>query len=313
MTEKEQYIRFCEQRDDLPLFLQAWWMECVAGSKKWNVLLHKNSGGEIDAFLPYLSIQKYGFKLILQPNLSQTNGVWIDSSADTEKEKITEFFIEKLSELKVDWYLQNYTFDFPCTSIFEQHGYSVSQRHTFVIPNLTEDEQSLLQSIDSAQRRQIRKAERNGLTINEGTDIETFVHFHTMCLRIRNRENHNLQSVERFLIQEALRRGQGALLYAKDLNGEPLAALFLVWDKTCAYYLIPAYDYQQKNSGASSYLVWQAVLYAKKKGLLCFDFEGGNDASIGRFYRQFGSSEQSYPLIEKTSSWIIRLYKHFRR
>ncbi|MCQ2208902.1 MAG: GNAT family N-acetyltransferase [Paludibacteraceae bacterium] len=311
MTNKEQYHSFCCQHAEIPLFQQAWWMECVSGKNDWDVLLELDNDNRIIAFLPYMIVRKYGFRLILQPLLSQCNGIWISPKAN-DKEAIIQKFIHKIEALKPHWFMQFFPSSAQ-TDIWGNKNYIINQRHTYVIENLSNSSDSIFKSFSTAQQRQIRKAGKNGINILEDSSAEDFYQYHSFCLAQRGEKNLNSPNVEITLCQEAFKRGLGTILYAKDINNKTIAALFLVWDATTAYYLIPTFDYDQKTSGASSLLVWHAIRLAKEKGLKRFDFEGSMQNSIANFYKQFGSTEVCYPQIEKTNHPFIRLWKFFHQ
>ena len=77
------------------------------------------------------------------------------------------------------------------------------------------------------------------------------------------------------------------------------AAAFVVWDRHCLYYLLPAYLPSAAKSGASARLAYEAMQLAKQKNLL-FDFEGGNDdEGIANHYRQLGGQPVTYYSVKK--------------
>lgn len=310
MTNKEQYLSFCQQHPEIPLFQQAWWMQCVAGHKEWDVLLIRNEQNEIIAFLPYLIVRKYGFRMVLQPLLSQCNGLWTRSDVATDKE-ISNKIISEVEKLNLHWFMQY----FPSSTLLDpwiDKGYKISHRHTYVIESIQQSPETIFQRFSSAQKRQIKKAERNGIVVKEGHCAADFYQFHTSCLKQRGEKNLNLPDVEVTLCEEAMKREKGALLYAIDHIGKTLAALFLAWDSTTAYYMIPVYDNEEKSSGASSLLVWHGILLAQQKGLSRFDFEGSMQPSIAQYYKQFGSTETEYHQIEKINHPLIKLWKKIR-
>ncbi len=312
MSDKEFYIQYCGQHPEIPLFQQAWWQACVAGQHEWNVILVRDQSGCVLAFLPYLVLKKFCLRMIAQPLLSQCNGVWADRTrcdGDYEdfERNVCLRIISKLKSLRLSGFQQFFPKNFSSLQLFRDNGYEVSERKTYVVPELQRTESVLWNEIAASQRRQIRKAQRNGLFIAECSDADYFYDFHTECLRGKGEKNLNSRAVEVALCREALKRGQGVILLAKNLAGETVAALFLVWDATTAYYLIPTYNPLKKDSGASSFIVWEAMLYARNLGMRYFDFEGGNQLSIGRFYKQFGSIEQVFFQVEKIENPILKL------
>ncbi len=119
LSNKERYRLLCEERDDIPLFMQAWWMDAACGEKKWDVFLYEENGEKIIASFVYHFVEKLGFKLILNPQLTQVSGLWIDYPQNQKlhkrysfEKKIIDNFIAHLESLKVDFYSQNFHYSF---------------------------------------------------------------------------------------------------------------------------------------------------------------------------------------------------------
>ena len=71
------------------------------------------------------------------------------------------------------------------------------------------------------------------------------------------------------------------------------------------YYLIPCFDPEYKESGASALLVLEAIKLAREKGVM-FDFEGSMISGVAKHYKQFGSKETTYYSVEKYYKWWFR-------
>ena len=76
-NNKERYSALCDENKSIPLFMQAWWMNAVCDPNSWDVLIYEKNN-KISAVWVYHFRKKYGFKVVLQPQLTQTNGMWID-------------------------------------------------------------------------------------------------------------------------------------------------------------------------------------------------------------------------------------------
>ena len=83
------------------------------------------------------------------------------------------------------------------------------------------------------------------------------------------------------------------LFFAQDKNGNIHAAIYVVLDSNCAYYLLGGGDPALRSSGAHSLLVWEAIRYASQF-VDQFDFEGSMVQSIERFFRSFGAKQVPY-------------------
>lgn len=318
LDNKSIYFRLCESHPDIPLFLQAWWMECVCRGKEWDVILIRDCNNEVVAFLPYLLVKKWGLKMIVQPLLSQTNGIWLlfmGTESDEEKVKLEKWVAEsidaELKKLNLAWYFQYFSPHSSLLKYFHKFGYSVSFRQTFVIPDISNRE-SLMCSFSSAKQRQIRKAIRNNLKVDFDMSSEEFVKFHTNTLQQKGEKNFHSHELEISLCNEAIRRNQGAIIRVSDRENNVHSALFFVWDASTAYYLIPAIDNNYKSSGASTLMVWEAINRVRE-WVNRFDFEGSMDENIARSYKQFGTERVEYAKVERVNSFVIRCFKTLRQ
>ena len=70
------------------------------------------------------------------------------------------------------------------------------------------------------------------------------------------------------------------------------------------YYLIPCYDPQHKDSGASALLVLEAIKLARQQNV-AFDFEGSMIKGVANHYKQFGSTRALYYGVEKYYKWYF--------
>ena len=90
------------------------------------------------------------------------------------------------------------------------------------------------------------------------------------------------------------------------------AAIYLVWDKYSAYYLIGGSDPKLRNSGATSLALWEAICFASTV-TKSFDFEGSMIESVERFFRGFGGNQVSYFHIWKFNSILIEILFNLKR
>lgn len=328
MEERNEYFEYCEMHPEIPLFQQAWWQACVAGNREWGVFLKKKANGEIIAFMPYLVVRKFCFKFILQPLLSQSNGIWgnnnecgvmlfEDKDKDKDKERrfdydeINTYFFNRLKRENILWFQQFFHPSYRNVDVFKKEHFDVTERHTYTI-SLSKSVDFLFQQIVPSKRRQIKKADRCGVTVIIDNDIEKFITTHHNWLNQRGELCLCPTTIEHSICEESIRREQGVILWAKE-NEEDLAALLLVYDKTTAYYLIPTYNWERKTSGASAFLAWHSVLYAKSKGLSVFDFEGGNQENLARTYRELGGKEIHYWMVEGGHPFVRPFVRLLRR
>ena len=88
-------------------------------------------------------------------------------------------------------------------------------------------------------------------------------------------------------------RGVRTMLFACDESGRVHAVAYMAWDERSAYYLMGGADPDLRTSGASSLLLWEAVMRARHVSA-AFDFEVSMLRPVERFFRAFGGRQTPY-------------------
>ena len=186
-------------------------------------------------------------------------------------------------------------------------GFKVKERTTYRIDDLT-DLNKLINTFSKNKKRQLQKA----LALHADTQMtaEEFYQFHTDCLEQRGKKISYTREDFLVLYQKATRQQQGVILSVRDQQQEPLAAVFLVWDKRTLYYLIPCFSEDKKETGASALLAWEAIKQAEARQLQ-FDFEGSMNRGIANHYKQFASTPTAYFAVRKYYRPMFALFKLF--
>ena len=91
-----------------------------------------------------------------------------------------------------------------------------------------------------------------------------------------------------------------AMLFATDDAGRVHAVSYAVWDRSAAYYLMGGGDPELRTSGASSLLMWEAIMRARAVSDV-FDFEGSMLQPVERFFRSFGGRQTPYLWVSRSS------------
>jgi len=86
-----------------------------------------------------------------------------------------------------------------------------------------------------------------------------------------------------------------------------LACNFIVWDHQYAYNLNSSIDKEYSKTGASSFLVHEAIRFAstKTKG---FNFCGSMLENVEQSFRRFGAKQQPYFQVYKLNSMMLRIW-----
>ena len=97
--------------------------------------------------------------------------------------------------------------------------------------------------------------------------------------------------------------GDKMKLWISKIDGVPQSGLMLVTSKDTANYYNTWTNDTGRKSGAHYKLVWESILWAKKKRLRTYDFEGILDkrwpqkrwAGFSEFKKKFGGTEHEVP------------------
>lgn len=310
MTNKERYAEWCQTQERLPLFMHSWWMDAVCAGKEWDVLLIRAEQCEIPdadkdaivAAMPYLIRRRWRIHYIVMPQETQTGGLWLDENREltaSQIRNIVHVVEDALVQLKLSYYYQQFPSGSPCPDIFREDEFKVKERVTYRIEDLSNLD-LVIGRFSKNKKRQLQKA--LSLHAEVGMDVEAFYRFHCQCMEARKRKISYTREFLLLIERKAARLKQCEIIRICNADGQVYAAAFVVWDTQRMYYLMPCYDPQFRDSGASSLLVLEAIKLAREKGVQ-FDFEGSNERGIANHYKQFGSEAFSYYSVSKLYKW----------
>jgi lipid II:glycine glycyltransferase (peptidoglycan interpeptide bridge formation enzyme) len=142
-------------------------------------------------------------------------------------------------------------------------------------------------------RRDIRKAQRSGVSIRAGAskeDVKTFYRLYLASMQ-RNRAaaKYPLQWFDA-VYEEIAGRHLGAFLFA-ELNQVAIAGVVLINSPSSTHYLHNGSQYEFLKFCPNELLIHFSLEEAVKKGNSCFDFMGSdaNDLSLLQFKEKWGS------------------------
>jgi lipid II:glycine glycyltransferase (peptidoglycan interpeptide bridge formation enzyme) len=147
-------------------------------------------------------------------------------------------------------------------------------------------------------RRNIQKAKNKyTLTIKKNVPVDLFMEINTQTYK-RQGEKVYQPEMLRKIIETARSRNQGDIWGAFDEQGRLHAAVFIVWQDNCAYYVAGGSDPQLRKSGAHALAMWEAIGEVSKTAA-SFDFEGSMIQGVEHFFREFGAIQMPYYSILK--------------
>lgn len=180
-------------------------------------------------------------------------------------------------------------------------------QHTLLL-DLSKSEEQLLSEMHSKTRYNIRLAERKGVEIREGKNIDWFWNLNTETTARDGFTSHGKAYYKKMLEMPACH--QLTALY----EGKPIATqIYIAYNGTCTY-LHGASSNEYRNVMAPYLLQWHSIQFAKKFGNTAYDFwgvaapqeegktfhtytwnESDKLSNVTRYKAGFGGIVKSYP------------------
>ena len=155
------------------------------------------------------------------------------------------------------------------------------------------DKEKIWEGYKKNIRRDVRKAQRSGITIRSGDfreDIDIFYKLYLASMeRNRAMAKYPLHWFET-LYEIVTKKGLGAILIA-ELNGVAIAGVVLIYSASSTHYFHNGSQYEFLKFCPNELLVHSSIEDAVEKGIPFFDFMGSdpNDLSLVRFKEKWGS------------------------
>lgn len=282
------------------IFQQPWWLEAVAPGRWGEVSCEQH--GNVVARLPYVVRGRPRLRLLTQSSLTQTLGPWVEPSGATPARALAQEH-ELLAELEARLpsafaFAQQFSPAMLNALPFYWTGYRLDVRYTYRLEGLGSTE-ALWDGLRGNVRREIRKA-RGSLEVVDDLGLDRFYDVLSQTYaRQQLPTPHSLTELER-LEAACARRAAGTMLFARDDAGQVHAVAWVVWDSRAAYYLLAGAEPRLRTSGASSLLVWEAIMRAREVTDV-FDFHGSMLQPVERFFRAFGARQTPYLNVTRMS------------
>jgi Acetyltransferase (GNAT) domain len=274
------------------IFQQPWWLDAVAPGHWAEVTCERD--GRTVARLPYVVRGRPRLRMLTQSTMTQTLGPWVERTSDGPAGLAREH--ELLAELEAalppaQAFSQQFGPTIRNALPFHWAGYRVEVRYTYRLDDLSSTDE-LWGGLRGNIRREIRKA-RKRVEVVEDLGVDRF---HDVLSKTYARQGlptpRSVAELERLEVACA-RHGAGVMLFARDDAHRLHAAVWVVWDEQAAYYLLAGAEPGLRTSGASSLLVWEAIMRAREHTDV-FDFHGSMVQPIERFFRSFGARQTPY-------------------
>jgi CelD/BcsL family acetyltransferase involved in cellulose biosynthesis len=181
-------------------------------------------------------------------------------------------------------------------------GFRHTAKTTFEL-DLRPDEEVLFNGLKPAVRRNIRKADRVGVVVEEAYDLGFAADYHAQLEDVFAKQGlvppYGCDRV-RALIRHLQPSGHLLLLRAMSPDGRCIATLISPAMNRTAYFWGGASWRADQHMRPNEALWWYAVRYWKRRGIEVFDFGGGGD-----YKRKYGPVELTIPLLRASRSRVV--------
>jgi lipid II:glycine glycyltransferase (peptidoglycan interpeptide bridge formation enzyme) len=169
------------------------------------------------------------------------------------------------------------------------HTLQMSKTYTI---DLHQDEAALLEPMARKHRQYIRKAERDGVTVERLTSANLHA-MYDIYSSTAQRAGFGIHAAE-YYEQLFEQLGDHNYVYYAHYEGQPVAFLWLAAAGETAYELYGGVTEVGQDMKANYYLKWRAVMDLKAAGYRIYDFNGRLNEGVSRFKEGFGPAETDY-------------------
>jgi len=204
---------------------------------------------------------------------------------------------------------KNFQIQFP-----ELEGYRRETAYTHLLDLDDTTEKILWDNYKKRVRRDVRKAEKSGVSINEVTDSEEInILFNLYLETMKRNEAYNtwsrkaLHSIYRHLVK----KGEAKILLAK-LRGEIIAGIILLFSPETTYYFFAASIDKYLSLCPNDLLVHHGICLTIREGRRFFDLMASqkDDIALMNFKEKWGAQKHPFYFYEKSlnpfRAWLWR-------
>jgi len=161
---------------------------------------------------------------------------------------------------------------------------SRAPRNTFakqtILLDISHNEKTLLMNMKSKTRYNIRYAKRKGIVVKEESNSQGLANFLKLQKQTASRQDFLIHRNQYYkeLWKVLAPEGKAHILtaYYKE-DSDPLSSFMLFTHKNTLYYPYGGTSSKHRDRQHSSRLMWESILFGKRKGCTLFDMWGATD------------------------------------
>ncbi|MCF8230037.1 MAG: GNAT family N-acetyltransferase [Bacteroidales bacterium] len=277
----------------------SWFLDIVA--ENWEALVQD----DYDRVFPLTWKKSFGVHHLYQPFFTQQLGIY---SKNILTHEVVSAFLEKIPER------------FRYTEIFlnaynkpDEKKYKVEQQVNHEL-DLIKPYQNLAKSYSKNMRRNIRKAEKAGLSIVKNIKIEKVVDLFraNRGRQIRHLHENDYRRLRR-LLYSCVYKNMAEVVGVYSGENNLLAGAVFIKSNRRAIFIFSGLSEEGKKQAAMPFLI-DSFIKGHANAHLTLDFDGSNDPNLSRFYKSFGAKQTNYPkLTIDRLPWAVRMLFRLKR
>ncbi|MEM8583811.1 MAG: GNAT family N-acetyltransferase [Bacteroidota bacterium] len=292
---------------NLPLYLQPrWWNAAVGTTDQWQAAEVRDQEGKLLAYWPYVLKRRYGLPISFGslPPFCPRSGPWLappspKTSASRVLNRQWEHILLLEKQLpRLPYFKAKTPYATQYLMPLLQSGWRAEKRYSYQLPTQISSRSDIEGRFAASVRNKLRLAQKN-LTLVNGTDLDELIRLmHLVYAHRKNTKTKFPELAFRQIYQACQYRNCSASWTVKDSSGRTSAGGWFAHDHECLYTFILASDPSNRQHGATTLLLCEAINWAIDHQLT-FDFEGSHLPGVEKFYRSFGPIPKPYFLISK--------------
>jgi hypothetical protein len=248
--------------------------------------------------------------MILMPAYTQMTGIWFNPVFENEKYSRNLYRKQFICKDLIDrlpmhtYFVQNFHYSFTDWLSFYWKGYRQTTRYNYILPDIGNPDELWRHLSENTQRNILKAREKYHLEIRRNISTEVFLEVNSWIYKRQRMKTYYPQILKK-TIEISRKRNQGDIWGAMDELGRLHAAVFIVWQNNCAYYIAAGSHSQLRKSGAHAYVLWTAITEVAEHSS-SFDFSGTMLEGVERFFREFGAIQMPYHTISKGKLSLLK-------
>lgn len=290
---------------DRIVFQSAAWLSFVAETQRGEVVVAAlREGNEVLGYFSGVIVRKFGLKILGSPFRAWSTpyigfNLKLGVPRRLAAEAISEFAFKQLGCLHMEVVDAHLT-DADVAGL----GFAPQPCGTMEI-DLTQDEEALLNGMTKSCRWTVRKAEKNGVVVEEAKDAAFADDYYNQLKDVFAKQGsvpHIPADRTRALVKHLLPTGNLLMLRARDPEGHCIGTGLFPALNQAAFYWGGASWRQYQKLYPNELLQWHAIRHLKQRGIRKYNMVGTMD-----FKQKFGGQQTSVPMLVRSKyRWLAQ-------